>query len=168
MSYKINITRDDIMIEDLIKIDKFDNIGITGLTKQLTSFCVVEIKKNSNRDVVVLTNSIYEGNILYKAISKLYKNTFFFPMDDFITEESISISPDLLSIRLSTLDGLVNNKGDILITNLNGLLRYMPSKEVWVKSIINISKGECNKDNLERDLSNIGYERSPFVTKTGE
>ena len=35
-----------------------------------------------------------------------------------------------------------NNKGNILITNLNGLLRYMPSKKVWVKSIINISKGE--------------------------
>ncbi|MBR4350770.1 MAG: hypothetical protein IKP98_00880, partial [Bacilli bacterium] len=63
------------MIEDLIRIDKFNNIGITGLTKQLTSFCVVDIKKNSDRDIVLLTNSIYEGNMLYRAISKLYKNT---------------------------------------------------------------------------------------------
>ncbi|MBR4830405.1 MAG: transcription-repair coupling factor [Bacilli bacterium] len=156
------------MIEDLFKIDKFDNIGITGLTKQLTSFCVVEIKKKSNRDIVLLTSSIYEGNMLYNSISKLYKNTYFFPMDDFITEESISISPDLLSIRLNTLEGLSNNKGNILITNLNGLLRYIPSKKVWNESIISIKKGEYNKDELEKELFNIGYERSAFVSKTGE
>ncbi len=156
------------MIEDIVNITTFDNIGITGLTKQLTSFCVVNIKNNSKRDIVLLTNSIYEGNILYNSISKLYKNTFFFPMDDFITEESISISPDLLSIRLGTLDGLVNNKGNILITNLNGLLRYLPSKETWVNSVIKIGKEECNKEKLEENLTNIGYERSPFVTKTGE
>ena len=156
------------MIEDLFKIDKFDNIGIMGLTKQLTSFCVVEIKKKSNRDIVLLTSSIYEGNMLYNSISKLYKNTYFFPMDDFITEESISISPDLLSIRLNTLEGLSNNKGNILITNLNGLLRYIPSKKVWNESIISIKKGEYNKDELEKELFNIGYERSAFVSKTGE
>ena len=156
------------MIEDLFKIDKFDNIGITGLTKQLTSFCVVEIKKKSNRDIVLLTSSIYEGNMLYNSISKLYKNTYFFPMDDFITEESISISPDLLSIRLNTLEGLSNNKGNILITNLNGLLRYIPSKKSWNNSIISIKKGEYNKDELEKELFNIGYERSAFVSKTGE
>ena len=58
------------MIKDIVNITTFDNIGITGLTKQLTSFCVVNIKNNSNRDIVLLTNSIYEGNILYNSISK--------------------------------------------------------------------------------------------------
>ena len=95
------------MIEKLLEINEFNNIGITGLTNELISFCVSNINKKSNRDILLVTNSLYEANIIYQSLSKVNSNCYLFPMDDFLTSEALAISPDLLSIRLNTLNRLL-------------------------------------------------------------
>ena len=114
------------MFEKVLEINKFDNIGITGLTNELISFCVSNIYKKTNRDIILVTNSLYEANMIYSSLSKLNNNCYLFPMDDFLTSEALATSPDLLTIRLNTLDELSNTSGNIVITNLMGLLRYLP------------------------------------------
>ena len=94
------------MIEKLVEINEFNNIGITGLTNELISFCVSNVNKKTNRDILVVTNSLYEANMIYQSLSKLNNNCYLFPMDDFLTSEALAISPDLLSIRLNTLNEL--------------------------------------------------------------
>ena len=42
------------MFEKLLEINKFDNIGITGLTNELISFCVSNIYKKTNKDTITL------------------------------------------------------------------------------------------------------------------
>ena len=42
-----------------------------------------------------------------KEISKLNNNVYLFPMDDFLTSESLAISPELKSIRVNTLNELI-------------------------------------------------------------
>ena len=59
------------MIDKLFNFDKFDNIGITGLTTELTSFCVDNINKKSKRNILLVTNSLYEANQIYSSLSKL-------------------------------------------------------------------------------------------------
>lgn len=50
-------------------------------------------------------------------------------MDDFLTSEAIAISPDLKINRLETLNKINFAEGPIIvITNLTGYLRYLPSK----------------------------------------
>ena len=79
-------------------------------------------------------------------------------MDDFLTSEALAISPDLLSIRLNTLNELSGGKSNIVITNLMGLLRYLPSKKLWKDSIISLKKGDSvNKDELVSKLMSLGY-----------
>ena len=126
------------MFEKELEINNFNNVGITGLTNELISFCVSNIYKKSKRDIIIVTNSIYEANILYSFLSKLNNNCYLFPMDDFLTSEALASSPDLLTIRLNTLNELSKKSGNIVITNLMGLIRYLPSKSVWKKSVINL------------------------------
>jgi hypothetical protein len=38
-------------IVDKLNIEEFNNISISGLTNQLTSFCVDKIYKNSKRNI---------------------------------------------------------------------------------------------------------------------
>ena len=128
--------------KELLNVKEINNIALTGLTDELTSFCVDNIYKSSNRDILILTNSLYEANMLYSALSNKNDNTLLFPMDDFLTTEALACSPDLLSIRLNTLNELLNNEKHIVITNLMGLLRYLPTKEKWKTNNIVLKYGE--------------------------
>ena len=157
------------IFEEKLKINNIDNISITGLTNQLISFCVNGIFEDYNRNIIIVTNSLYEANMMYSSLSKLNDTTYLFPMDDFLTSEALAISPELKSIRLNTLNSLSKNEKSIVITNLMGYLRYLPTKSLWRKSEITIKKGmEINKDNLCTNLINIGYLTETTVTKTGE
>ena len=60
-------------------------------------------------------------------------------MDDFLTSEAIAISPEFLSYRLDTLNQILNKKC-IVITNLMGYLRYLPSYEEYKNSILCLFK----------------------------
>ena len=48
-------------------------------------------------------------------------------MDDFITSEAIAISPEFKSERIHTLNTLVQDNEYIVVTNLMGILRYLPT-----------------------------------------
>lgn len=154
---------------DKLKIDSIDNVGITGLTNQLISFCVDDIHRSREKDIIIITNTLFEANILYSSLSKLNNNTYLFPMDDFLTSEALAISPELKSIRLNTLNVLSMTKSNIVITNLMGYLRYLPSLKLWNESKILLEKNkEINKDELCKKLFNIGYINEALVNKTGE
>lgn len=152
-----------------LDIDIVDNVSITGLTNQLISFCVDKIYKKEDKDIIIITNSLYEANRYYSALSKINNNCYLFPMDDFLTSESIASSPELKSIRISTLNEISKTNKNIIITNLMGYLRYLPTKELWNKSIITLKKNEdINKEELYKKLISIGYEPDSLVNKTGE
>lgn len=157
------------MFEKVLEIDKFNNIGITGLTNELISFCVSNIYKKTNRNILLVTNSLYEANLIYSSLSKINNNCYLFPMDDFLTSEALASSPDLLTIRLNTLNEISNSDGNIVITNLMGLLRYLPSKQLWKNSVITLKKGQrIKKEELEKQLYSNGYKNDTVVTTTGE
>lgn len=157
------------MFYEKFDIDNINNIGITGLTNQLISFCIDSIYKKNNKDIIIVTNTLYEANIIYSSLSKLNSNVYLFAMDDFLTSEALAISPELKSIRLNTLNELSTTKNNIVITNLMGFLRYLPSMDLWNNSKILIKKNmEINKDDLFRKITNIGYTTETIVTKTGE
>ena len=142
-------------------------ISISGLTNELSVFCVINKYKNTSGNVLVVTNTIYEANNLYKAISNYTKNVSIFPMDDFITSVAIAVSPEFKATRLDVLNK--NYKHQIIITNLMGYLRYLPSNKVYENSIIHLNKGSIfNRDKLVNKLDELGYRRDSLVTSTGE
>ena len=156
-------------INKLLNINQIDNISITGLTSQLICFYVNNLYNSYNKNILIVTNSLYEANKYYSSLSKLRNNVYLFPMDDFLTSESLAISPELKSIRLNTLNVLSQNNKNIVITNLMGFLRYLPSKKLWNNSIIKLEKNQyIDKEQLYKDLISIGYEPSTIVNKTGE
>ncbi len=157
------------LVNNLIDIDEINNISVSGLTNQLISFCVDNIYNKHKKDILIVTNSLYEANIYYSSLSKINKNVYLFPMDDFLTSESIAISPELKSIRINTLNNISKNDNNIVITNLMGFLRYLPSKKLWNESNIKLSKNQdINKELLYKKLVSIGYENDVLVNKTGE
>ena len=154
--------------------DTFFNISdnscysVSGLNSELSMIYVYNSFIKYNKGMVVLTNSLYEANNLYNKLSNYTDKVLFFPMDDFITSEAIAISPELKVERINTLNTLVNDNKYIVVTNLMGILRYLPCVDVWKKSVIHLHKGDAiGREYLENILYDIGYSRETLVNETG-
>ena len=153
----------------ILQPDNINNIGLYGMTNEFFCAYISKLKKTYNKDILVLTSSLFEANTIFNSLEKYDNTTLLFPMDEFITSESIAISPELKTIRLDTLNKLNSEKSHILICHLESYLRYLPNKKTYLNNVIKINIGNTySRDRLINDLNNIGYKKETVVTNTGE
>ena len=157
------------MINDLFKNIDFDQTDIfSGLNTEGKALLVNTLFKKY-KSITIVTNTLFEANKLYQSISNYTDNVLLFPMDDFLTSEAIAISPELKINRLETLNELCNSTHNIVITNLMGYLRFLPTLDNYKKKNIFIKKDEdISFDDLIKKLVDLGYTRETIVNKTGE
>ena len=111
--------------------NNFESENISGLTFELKIIYLKELFEKNNESFLVVANSLYEANKFYQSLLEYTNNILLFPMDDFLTSEAIAASPELKITRLETITELQTNKKFIVITNLMGLLRFLPSKQLF-------------------------------------
>lgn len=142
---------------------------VTGLNRELNCIYIYDYFNKYNNNILIATNSLYEANDLYNRLINYTDRVLFFPMDDFMTSEASIISPELMIERLNTLSKILEDDKYIVISNLMGLLRYLPSKSLYESKIVKLNSGkDVNRDVLINKLFDLGYEKVPLVTKTGE
>ncbi len=147
----------------------FEKNKISGLTFELKILFLKEMFEKKNESFLVVTNSLYEANKFYQSLLQYTDNVLLFPMDDFLTSEAIAVSPELKVTRLETINELLKDENYIVVTNLMGLLRFLPQKQLFDSKKIKLKVGaEYNINKLIQDLYKIGYEKSITVNKTGE
>ncbi len=148
---------------------KYDNnLTVTGLTHELAYLYVAAAFKEKQKNIIVLLSTLYEANTFFSGISTYEKNTYLFPMDDFITSQALAISPELKTTRIDTLEAMKSKKG-IIVTNLMGYLKFLTDQQVQEKMNIVLKKGdEINREKLIEILEKLDYKRDTIVTTTGE
>ena len=156
------------MFKNLFK--EFDCEEILGLTDETKALYIFNYFTQKKESMVVLTASLYEANKLYQSLSNYTEDVYFFPMDDFLTSEALAISPDLKIHRLETLNEIVRKKNSsIVVTNLMGYLRYLPTKENYINHQLTLKCDmDINMQELITTLYEMGYTRETIVNKTGE
>ena len=142
--------------------------SISGLTNELKAIFVYNKFLKENKSLIFLTSTLYEANIFYQELSNYTTDVVFFPMDDFLTSEALAISPEFENTRLETLNTIVNEK-KIVVTNLMGFLRFLPLKEDFINSSINLKiNDEYKIEELVNKFVSLGYERDTIISKTGD
>jgi len=153
--------------ENIFKIE--DEQEISGLTNELKSLYIYNLYKKNNRPIICVLNTIYEANQMFQRLQSYTNDVLFFPMDDFLTSEALAISPELKITRLETLNSIIENSNKIIVTNMMGYLRYLPTKNNYIDSIINLKVNEeIEIKELIEKLYKIGYVRETIVNKTGD
>ena len=144
--------------------------GITGLNKELSALFVYNTFIKNKEKILLVLNSTYEANLFYNKLLNYTSNVLFFPMDDFITSEALAVSPEFKTERIITLNKLSSNdKKYIVVSNLMGVLRYLPSVRTWKENIIKLKKGmDYSRDDLIKKLFDLGYETEKIVYETGK
>ena len=154
---------------DIFNDFKYDNnIIIQGLTKELNTFYVQNLYNNTQKNILIVTSTLFEANQIFKNLKTYLDNVYLFPMDDFLTSVALAVSPEFKVKRLETLDK-IKEKKSIVITNLTGYLRYLPDINIKDKLNLEITKPtKINREKLEEILDKYGYNKETLVTTTGE
>ena len=140
-----------------------------GVTDEIKVLYTYNLYKKQGKNIFYVTNTLYQANQIFQSLSCYTNDVLLFPMDDFLTSEALAISPELEMKRIETLTSLVENNPKIIVTNLMGYLRYLPSKQLFKDSFIKINvNSDYNIKELTEKFYNIGYKRETIVTKTGE
>ena len=145
--------------DHIFDVQDTSDYNVSGLGKELSCINIYDAFIRNNKGILVVTSSTYVANLLYQTLLNYTDKVLFFPMDDFLTSEAIAISPEFLSYRLDTLNRVIE-ENYIVITNLMGYLRFLPNRDTYKNSIIDIKTGDTyNMQDLINKLYSLGYER---------
>lgn len=145
------------------------NISLLGMTDEFFCLYISTLSKTLDRNLVIITPTLYEANKLVNCLNNYNKQALLFPMDDFLTNASIATSPELKITRLETINEIIKGNRHIVVTHLNSFLRYLPNPKIYKQNILNLKVGDSfNRDELIKKLLKSGYTRETMVTRTGE
>ncbi len=157
------------LFNSIFNINLKKNMGLFNMTDDF--FCLfLKSLKIQKKNVLVVVDSLFEANKLYNLMCNYSDDVLLFPMDDFLTSEALAISPDLMIKRLETINSINNNDyGNVVITNMMGYLRFLPTKKDYLNSIIDLHIGDTiEPKGLVKRLVGNGYKVDTIVNKTGE
>ena len=152
-------------LDKYIKID--NDVTYKGLTSELNVFCILKAHKEFNRNTIVLTNTLYEANKLYKELLTHDKNVLLYPMDELVSFVADAVSPELKITRLEIIEKIKQDNNNIIVTNLFGFLKKISNQGNKINKIISTSDSITRNDLISL-LEENGYSRETLVTSTGE
>lgn len=117
------------------------------------------------RDIVVIKPNQYEANLLYQRVALINEmDSLFFPVDESYRIEALASSPELLGQRIDALYQLTTPRPKILITHGQALVRYLPTKQLFIDNCLNLQVGmQIDIYDLQRELIRAGYSSSSRV-----
>lgn len=159
------------IVDELFKEEYFkdiNNIGLLHLNVEFFAFYISLLKEKQNRSILIVTPNVYEASKINNSMLN-YTDSLFYQMDDIVSSSVDAKSPELKLDRINTLTYMLNSKKRVVITDLNGFLKKIPSPTHFKNSIISIKKGEeINRDLLLKKLYDSGYEKEIIVTSPGK
>jgi transcription-repair coupling factor (superfamily II helicase) len=155
------------MIKELKDKFKYANgISIGGLTNELSILYMLNFFEENKQSQLIVTSSLYEANTFFNLFQTYTNKVLLFPMDDFLTSVMVAESPELQLTRLETLKK-IKDDNYIVITNLMGLLKFLPNKDTKFNFNLNL-KDKINRNEIIDTLEKFGYHKESIVTSTGE
>ena len=154
-------------LEDIF--NNIDSTNISGLTDELKVLYINHLYEKDKKCQIILTSNLYQATKYYDLLRTYNDKVLLFPMDEFLTSVAVAISPDLKVKRLETLNIINNDKDYIVVTNLTGFLKFVPTSKTLEKLVIKLDVNkEINRATFEELLDKFGYNKTSIVSSSGE
>lgn len=117
----------DKRYQELNEVFGKDNILVTGLSAAAKATIIAEKYLESEQQLLVVTNNLYQADKLEADILQFVdaNDVYKYPMQDIMTEEFSTQSPQFMSERVRTLTALSQNERGLFIVPLNGLKKMV-------------------------------------------
>lgn len=133
------------------------------------SLLVSSAYKENKEPYVLVTSNLYKAQKIYSLLKTLLpkERIHLFPNDELIRAENLSSNKEMAANRIFVLNEIIQNNVDIIVTNLSGYLRYLPSKERFERNVINFELGKSyNLNELKKILAQAGYTKVNKIDQT--
>lgn len=161
----------DKRFQELDQVFGQENILVTGLSPSAKATIIAEKYLTDHKQMILITNNLYQADKLetdllqYIDSAEVYK----YPVQDIMTEEFSTQSPQLMSERVRTLTALAQNEKGLFIVPLNGLKKWQTPIDIWQAHQIHLHIGQdIDVAHLLQQLVNMGYRRESVVSHIGE
>ncbi|WP_341785402.1 transcription-repair coupling factor [Staphylococcus arlettae] len=161
----------DKRYQELNEVFGEDNILVTGLSASAKATIIAEKFLQSSKQLLIVTNNLYQADKLetdllqFVPANDIYK----YPMQDIMTEEFSTQSPQFMSERVRTLTALAQNQRGLFIVPLNGLKKWLTPVDMWKAHQLTLQIGDdIDVDAFLTKLVNMGYRRESVVSNLGE
>ena len=143
---------------------------LTGLTGSTISLFALETLKQSNKKVLIVENTNFHANKIYDDLNLLdSEHVHLFPVEESISTELATSSPDELSQRIDSLSFLVSDEPGILVTSVAGLEYELSAKALFENAQLKIEVNEeYDLEDLNREFVQMGYVKDKLVAKPGD
>ena len=155
-------------LEDNPAVRKLDSekgpLPLTSLIEEALVIAVSYLRKP--RGILVVKNSLYSAQRLYERLAPLLgeNQCALFGADESLRVEAIAASPEMTAAKVETLAALLANPNQVVITCPSGLLRQLPSPQVFKHACINVKTGdELEMEDLKRRLRAGGYSETAHI-----
>ncbi|WP_099975234.1 transcription-repair coupling factor [Lactobacillus terrae] len=143
---------------------------LTGLVGSTISLFVLDSFKRTNKKILLVENTNFHANKLFDELNLVDDiDTHIFPVEEAVSSELATSSPDELAQRIDALDFITSEKAGILVTSISGLEYILSPKELYEKSRINLVLDEdYNLEELNKTFVQMGYIKEKLVAKPGD
>lgn len=149
----------------VLKLDK--NSGTLPFVSLIEEALVIATSyQKKPRPMIVIKNNLYQAQRLYeRMISFLNEDECaLFGADESLRVEAIASSPEMRANKVETLASLLKNTNQVVITCPSGLLRHLPSPELFKEGCFTLKVGNIqDPEELKRKLIKIGYYQSSHI-----
>lgn len=157
------------VLDKLSKFSYKNNISLFGLTNEFFGVVVNNFFNTVDGGVLIVTPNMFEARKIYEIINRYNDNCFLFETDSLSFTNVLASSPILKTERLSILKEVLKDNKKIVVTDLLGFLKRLPSVSDYASKIINLEVGNSvSIDSIVLRLVDLGYKREDLVVKMGD
>ena len=166
----MNIVNKILLENDTIKrIDTHNKFACDNLMQEAILIAGSYLKKE--KKIMIVKPNAYLATQLYSMLASLVgeDNVMLYTTEESLRIEGVASSPELTAQRVFILNELLDDKPRILITHTQGLLRCIPSRELYLSNCIKLKTNDViDRKELIEKLENLGYKKTLRVEQSLE
>ncbi|WP_238900301.1 transcription-repair coupling factor [Clostridium sp. YIM B02500] len=144
-------------------------IGIYGASESGRGYIISGIFENTNRSIVIVTQSDMEAKNLYEDLIFYTSEVYYFPVKEMVFYNIDAISGDLRWARLKVINEILNNKKKIIVTSIEAFAAKYTPHNLFLEYSMKFKEGdEVNLADISKKLIQSGYERVEMVEGKGQ
>ncbi|MDX8047537.1 transcription-repair coupling factor [Gracilibacillus sp. S3-1-1] len=144
---------------------------VSGLSGASRSIFTTIVQESTKKKTLVVTHQLTQAQQLYEDMTEFMdeEHVYLYPVNELLASELATASPELLSQRITSLTGWLNNENAILIAPIAALKRMLPPVSYWKKYQLYFARDQViNIDQTLEYLVEMGYVRQDMASSPGE
>lgn len=158
------------IINEIKKCESKKNIYIGNACVNISKMIAAATFKATNNFVIYVCDDTFEASKAFETFTDLLGTDLvsFFPVEEFISNDLIASSSEFKLARMLTIHNIVNNVPQLIVTNTDGILKNVMSKQKLTDAILTYKVNQIIEiDEIVEDLVIRGYKKQALTTTIG-